>query len=281
MALIKADFFSTSLMRTVTINAVVPVDKMVMPGQEVREKKPFKTLYLLHGIFGNYTDWVTGTNIHAWAQEKNLVVIMPSGDNKFYVDSDATGERYGEFIGKELVQVTRDLFHLSDKREDTYIAGLSMGGYGAIINGLKYNEVFGCIAGLSSGFILDTILTSTNDGPLPTMKRSYFEVLFGNLDQLIGSDKDYKALLLSLKEKQAVIPMIYLACGTEDFLIAQNRDYRDFLTEQDVQVTYEEGSGGHEWNFWNTYIKKVLDWLPLETGAEGIHSGNVGIRKDN
>ena len=76
MALIKVDFISKSLMRTVTINAIVPVDKLSLPGMPVREKKPFKTLYLLHGIFGNYTDWVTGTRIQRWAEENNLVVIM-------------------------------------------------------------------------------------------------------------------------------------------------------------------------------------------------------------
>lgn len=275
MAMIQVDFFSKSLLRTVTVNAILPVDKLMMPGMSVREKKPFKTLYLLHGIFGNYTDWVNGTRIQAWAQDQNLAVIMPSGENHFYVDCEATGEKYGEFIGKELVEVTRDLFHLSDKREDTFIAGLSMGGYGAVRNGLKYWETFGYIAGLSSGFIQQWVLNSTDDAPMPTSRRSYYQTVFGDLEKLPGSDKDVRALILKLKEEKADIPHMYLCCGTEDFLLKENRDYYDFLTGNGIEVTYEEGPGAHEWYFWDTYIKKVLEWLPLENSQAGVSSGNV------
>ena len=276
MALIKVDFISESLVRTVTINAIVPVDKLSMPGMPVREKKPFKTLYLLHGIFGNYTDWVTGTRIQAWAQERNLVVIMPSGENKFYVDNPLSGDMFSQFIGKELVQVTRDLFPLSDKREDTFIAGLSMGGYGALINGLRFHETFSHIGALSSGLILDRVLNSTNDEIMPTNRRCYYESIFGDLDQLIGSEKDYKALITKLKKEKADVPKIYMACGTEDFLINENRDYHEFLVDNQIDVTYVEGPGAHTWEFWDTYIYKVLEWLPLENSSEGVHSGNVG-----
>lgn len=123
MALIQADFFSPSLMRTVTINVILPTDKMVFPGMPVPEKKPLKTLYLLHGIFGNYTDWVTGTRLQAWAQDKGLCVVMPSGENRFYVDNPESENYYGKFIGEDLVNFTRDTFRLSDKREDTFIGG--------------------------------------------------------------------------------------------------------------------------------------------------------------
>ena len=280
MALIRVDFFSESLMRTVTINAIVPVDKMTLPGMPVREKKPFKTLYLLHGIFGNYTDWVTGTRIQRWAQDQNLAVIMPSGGNKFYVDNEKSGEMYSQFIGKELVEKTRDLFPLSTKREDTYIAGLSMGGYGALINGLRFNETFSHICALSSGLIFNTVLNSDNSSPLPTHRRSYYESIFGDLDKLLGSEKDYKALVLKLKKENARIPKIYMACGTEDFLIEENRDYKAFLEENDVDLTYVEGPGAHTWDFWDTYIEKVLQWLPLEHTTESIHSGNVKDEAD-
>ena len=82
---------------------------------------------MLHGIFGNYTDWLSGTRIRAWAEVKNLVVIMPCGENKFYLDNPRLGDMFGEFVGKELVAFTRKLLPLSNKREDTFIAGLSMG----------------------------------------------------------------------------------------------------------------------------------------------------------
>lgn len=274
MAIIEVNFISKCLMRTVTFNAIIPVDKFG-PQAEDAEQKPLKTLYLLHGIFGNYTDWVNGTRIQAWAEANDLAVIMPSGENRFYLDDEKSGELYGEFIGKELVEFTRKLFPLSDKREDTFIAGLSMGGYGAIRNGLKYAENFGCVIGLSAALVHDTWKDADNSAPIFTFRRSYYETIFGEYDKVKGSDKDPKALLLKLKEEGRPVPKMYLCCGTEDGLVTANRDFRDFLNENGVDLTYVEGPGKHDWVFWDTYIKKVLDWLPLNRTGAGINSGNV------
>lgn len=274
MAIIEVNFISKCLMRTVTFNAIIPVDKFG-PQAENAEQKPLKTLYLLHGIFGNYTDWVNGTRIQAWAEANDLAVIMPSGENRFYLDDEKSGELYGEFIGKELVEFTRKLFPLSDKREDTFIAGLSMGGYGAIRNGLKYAENFGCVIGLSAALVHDTWKDADNSAPIFTFRRSYYEAIFGEYDKVKGSDKDPKALLLKLKEEGRPVPKMYLCCGTEDGLVTANRDFRDFLNENGVDLTYVEGPGKHDWVFWDTYIKKVLDWLPLNRIGAGINSGNV------
>ncbi|WP_316518867.1 alpha/beta hydrolase family protein [Neglectibacter sp. CSJ-5] len=274
MAIIEVNFISKCLMRTVTFNAIIPVDKFG-PQAENAEQKPLKTLYLLHGIFGNYTDWVNGTRIQAWAEANDLAVIMPSGENRFYLDDEKSGELYGEFIGKELVEFTRKLFPLSDKREDTFIAGLSMGGYGAIRNGLKYAENFGCVIGLSAALVHDTWKDADNSAPIFTFRRNYYETIFGEYDKVKGSDKDPKALLLKLKEEGRPVPKMYLCCGTEDGLVTANRDFRDFLNENGVDLTYVEGPGKHDWVFWDTYIKKVLDWLPLNRTGAGINSGNV------
>ncbi len=274
MAIIEVNFISKCLMRTVTFNAIIPVDKFG-PQAENAEQKPLKTLYLLHGIFGNYTDWVNGTRIQAWAEANDLAVIMPSGENRFYLDDEKSGELYGEFIGKELVEFTRKLFPLSDKREDTFIAGLSMGGYGAIRNGLKYAENFGCVIGLSAALVHDTWKDADNSAPIFTFRRNYYEAIFGEYDKVKGSDKDPKALLLKLKEEGRPVPKMYLCCGTEDDLVTANRDFRDFLNENGVDLTYVEGPGKHDWVFWDTYIKKVLDWLPLNRTGAGINSGNV------
>lgn len=274
MAIIEVNFISKCLMRTVTFNAIIPVDKFG-PQAENAEQKPLKTLYLLHGIFGNYTDWVNGTRIQAWAEANDLAVIMPSGENRFYLDDEKSGELYGEFIGKELVEFTRKLFPLSDKREDTFIAGLSMGGYGAIRNGLKYAENFGCVIGLSAALVHDTWKDADNSAPIFTFRRNYYEAIFGEYDKVKGSDKDPKALLLKLKEEGRPVPKMYLCCGTEDGLVTANRDFRDFLNENGIDLTYVEGPGKHDWVFWDTYIKKVLDWLPLNRTGAGINSGNV------
>lgn len=273
MALIKIDFFSQALMRTVTVNAVVPTDKFI-PGTQ-GGRKEFKTLYLLHGIFGNYTDWVTGTRIQSWAQEKDLVVIMPSGENKFYVDNAKSGDNYGKFIGEELVDFTRKTFPLSSKREDTFIGGLSMGGYGALRNGLKYSDVFGSIVALSSALVLKGVLNSQYKEDWGIDNRYYFETVFGDIDKLEGSDMDYNALAENIVKSGRTFPKLYLACGTEDFLIDANREYHKLLEKLEVKHTYVEGPGVHDWYFWDEYIKKALNWLPLDGGAQGINSGNV------
>lgn len=263
MALIQATYFSKALSRNVTFTAVIPAPKMVFPGMPAPEKKPFKTLYLLHGILGNHADWSTGSRIRMLAEEKNLAVIMPSGQNSFYVDDEVRGNMFGEFIGVDLVEATREIFKLSDKREDTYIAGLSMGGYGAIRNGLKYCDTFSHVAGLSSALITYQAPEATEDAPWKFGKRSYFEAIFGDLNKLPESDKDPEGVLKIIKAHGKQVPKMYMACGTEDPLIDVNRRYRDFLISEGVDLKYEEGPGVHDWKFWDTYIEKVIDWLPL------------------
>lgn len=277
MALIQVNFVSKSLMRTVPIQVILPVDKLAFEEDTAQEQAPFKTLYLLHGILGNYTDWVSGTNVQRWAEEKNLAVVMPSGDNMFYLDQEKEHNYYGEFIGRELVNLTRRMFPLSHKREDTFIGGLSMGGYGAIRNGLKYHETFGRIAGLSSAMVIDTLEERTNEAPMFFETRDYAERIFGDLSEVKNSDKNPEWLLETLSKEKAVFPKVYLACGTEDFLLEPNRKLKKAMEAAGVELTYEEGPGGHEWDFWNRYIKKVIDWLPLEDDAKsGINSGNIG-----
>ena len=259
MAIVTVDYFSKALMRTVTIHAIVPVDKV--ENEKYISQNKYKTLYLLHGILGNDTDWIVQTRIKHWAQEQEIVVIMPSGENKFYVDNPKSHEYFSRFIGEELVEITRQMFPLSSKREDTCIGGLSMGGYGAIINGLKYHQTFGSIIGMSSALLLDDIIHSKDGDDIPYLyKRSYLESVFGDLNQLIGSDKDYQELIRNLCLEKQLIPRIYLTCGTEDFLIKENRAYRDLLKHYHVDYLYEEFQGDHDWEFWNQAMKNAMTW---------------------
>ena len=273
MAVIKLNYLSKCLMRTVDINVILPVDYLNMNTMSYENHAPFKTLYLLHGIFGDQNDWLYGTRIQRWANEYHLCVVMPSGENMFYADNETTHHLYGQFIGKELVEMTRVMFPLSTEKKDTFIAGLSMGGYGAIVNGLKYCDTFGYVAGLSSGLMIDDWCSCKKPIiDVPDYKK-YYESLFGDITKIKGSDKDYKAL--AEKKNSKDLPHIYLCVGTEDFLLENNRDYRDFLIEKGINVTYEEGPGGHEWDFWDRYIHKVLDWLPLIKTSQNLNSGNV------
>lgn len=276
MALIQMNLFSQSLMRQVPVNVILPVDKLLGPDAPKREEKPYKTLYLLHGIFGNHTDWVVGTRIQRFAEEHDLVVVMPAGDNAFYLDQPATNNFYGEFVGNELVQLTRKMFPLSRKREDTFIGGLSMGGFGAMRNGLKYHNNFGYIISLSGALFIDNLPERDNNSPVFFERRSYAESCFGNLDEVLESDKNPKYLVKKLKEEGADIPKIYIACGESDHLLEFSKDFAAFLQENNVDLTFELGPGAHEWDFWDTYIKKAIEWLPTEDKVKGINSGNIG-----
>jgi len=259
----------------VPVNVILPVDKMLPPGVAARGDIPYKTLYLLHGIFGNHMDWGTTSRVQRFAEEHDLVVVMPAGENAFYVDEPKSHNLYGEFIGKELVELTRKMFPLSHKREDTFIGGLSMGGYGAMRNGLKYHDTFGYIISLSGALFIDDVPARTNNTPVFFEGRDYAESVFGDLEKLLESDKNPKYLVEQILREKSTMPGIYMACGEEDFLLEKNKDFAAFLREKGVEVTFETGPGAHEWDFWDTYIKKAIEWLPTEEKTLGVSSGNV------
>ena len=274
MALLQCTFFSQALMRTVPIQVVLPTDKALGPNAPA-PKGPFPTLYLLHGIFGDQTDWVCGTRIQAWATEWNLAVMMPAGENSFYVDNKKASALYGTFIGKELVDFTRRTFPLSTKREETFIGGLSMGGFGSIVNGLQNPETFGAVCALSSALILDSMMENKEYTDFLMSNKGYYESVFGDLDQVKGGPNDYDALAEKVAASGGPKPRFYLACGTEDGLIGVNRQFRGHLQALGDELTYEEGPGVHDWYFWDEYILKALKWLPLEEPVQGVSSGHV------
>ena len=264
MALIQMNMFSKTLMRQVMVHVILPMDKLADVDKPEREEKPYKTLYLLHGMYGNYMDWVSGTRIQRFAEEHELAVVMPSGDNAFYVDQSKTNNFYGEFVGKELVELTRRMFPLSRKREDTFIGGLSMGGYGAMRNGLKYHNTFGNIISLSGAFIIDELPRRTNEPAKFCERREYAESCFGDLDKLAESDMNPQFLVEKLLKEGAEVPKLYIACGDKDSLLKGNQDFVDFLQKKGVENTFVVAPGDHEWDFWDTYIKKAIEWLPTE-----------------
>ena len=273
MAYIQINLMTESLLRTVNVNVIIPVDKIAMPDkkdQKIIKVKKFKTLYLLHGIFGSQVDWINGTNLQRWAEEKNLAVIMPAGENRFYVDQPITHDYYGRFIGEELVKVTRELFPLSDRKEDTFICGLSMGGYGALRNGLKYCDTFGHVAALSAGNLIDY-----SDGGINFMGDHFLEGVLGDLDEAKNSDKSIRWLVEKNAKEGKTDQRIYLACGESDQMLAHSEHMKELFDENGYDTTYETGPGAHEWDFWNRYIKHVIDWLPLDRSQSGMNSGHV------
>ena len=255
MAIIEMHYRSNALWRSVPVHVILPIDKWDSDGG-VQKGKKFKTLYLLHGLHGDCTEWGTKTRLRRWAEENYLAVVMPAGDNSYYVDRPAENANYGEFIGRELVELTRAMFPLSDKWEDTFIGGLSMGGYGALRNGLKYSDTFShilCFSGALQNFEPVEDLTH----------RAYKECLFGDLEKAKNSDMNPRVLAEKLASSNKK-PKIYMTCGTEDWLLPWSHLYRDLLTEKGFAVTYEEWPGDHDWDVWDESIRRSMDFLPLK-----------------
>lgn len=270
MAILDVEFFSRSLMRNVSFKAVLPNDKQSMACGE-----KLKTLYLLNGVFGSGKDWLMQSCLQEMAERKKLALILPNGENSFYIDRPEAGQLFSTFISKELVEFTRSVFPLSVKKEDTFIAGLSMGGYGALINGLNHPETFSWIGAFSPALVIDNALHSTNDPKVPILsRRSYFESIFGNLDNLSGSAWDYHALAADPKTS-ADFQHIFLSCGKQDFLYPEVKSFAKELDPNrfDVMVYFDEGD--HNWDFWRTCLTRFFDQLPLDQNASYIGSGQA------
>ncbi len=278
MARLSVDFFSAALMRTTTLDVILPVDNvgdaMGVDWQRRHDERawdrrdypgrrgPFKTLYLLHGITGNHTDLISETRIRALAEEHNLAVVMPSGYNAFYIDQPESHNYYGRFIGEELVDATRRMFPLSTKREDTFIGGVSMGAYGALRNGLKFCENFGSIVSLSTAMIVDGFEQIISDD-LFFLSREFLTSTFGDLNQVVNSDKDPARLAADLVYCDRPRPRVFMACGNQDPLAQANRVLADKLRGIGLDVQYHELDGGHDWNLWNQALPQAIAWLPL------------------
>jgi S-formylglutathione hydrolase FrmB len=258
MATLQVHFRSQALHRNVTLQAILPFDA------KSGGKGPFKTLYLLHGLKDNCAIWTAHTRIERWAMERELAVIMPSAENSFYVDMPVGSSCYGDFgvyVGQELVEISRKMFHLSTRREDTFIAGHSMGGFGALRNGLKYHNTFGYIASLSGALQIF-------EYPFDEAERNVLgeDACFGDLESAALSDKNPRvaAEAMFTSVPPSAYPKVYLACGTEDYLLKANRVFADFLKQNGIDLVYKENPGGHDWDYWDTMIQDVLDWLPIE-----------------
>lgn len=262
MAVIHTEFYSNSLARMVGFYTVLPNDlpKEMTEGNP-NYKRGMKTLLLLHGFTGSAKDWLMGSNINELAGKYNLAVIMPSGENSFYLDGKGTGRAYCRYVGAELLEYTRKTFGLSDKREDTFVGGLSMGGYGALHTGLYFPETFSKIIALSSALIVHNIENKTEGFANNAADYDYYFSVFGDLSKLAVSENNPEYLIKKLQEEETPIPGIYMACGTEDFLLQENRDFHGFLEERKVEVTYQESAGIHDWIFWNRYLEPGILWM--------------------
>ena len=257
MAFLQVDYKSKKMGRKVHFNVFMPMD--VDPAGKTGA--PWRTLYLLHGIYGNSTSWVTSSCVQRYADDRNLCVIMPDGENGFYLDHPDYMNNFSGWIGQELVEATRAMFPLSDRWEDTWIGGFSMGGYGALRTGLKYADTFGGIIAFSSALLLESLQNrSSAEGPV---NEAYTRAIFGDPDHLLDTDLDPLYLARIRCQEGKPVPRMYISCGEQDFLLAANDRFSRQLTELGIPHTYRTTPGGHTWDFWEQEIRHViLDWMP-------------------
>ena len=261
MAIIQADFFSKLLKRIVPFNMILPIDS-VIPSPKP-QALPLKTLYLLHGYMGGVMDLFGRFSLGEFAEQNNLAIVMPDGENHFYTDDTQRNDLYGEFIGRELIEFTRLMFPLSDKREDTIIGGISMGGYGALINGLKYNDVFSRIIAISPAIITHELKNATEEPDYIGCTSGFYESVFGDLTTAAERDTDPFFLSEKLAREKAIFPNIYFACGCNDRLVHTNRKLDSHLTALNIPHIYEENEGTHDNLFFTPHLIKALSGIPL------------------
>lgn len=240
MALIQMDYMAESIQRWTTSWVYLPFD-------ETDAKTEPGAVVLLHGYGGNHTDWLVHTTLCRTARALNLALVMPDGDNSFYLDHPARSEDYEAYIGQELPRLMQKAFSIAGNPENTFIMGVSMGAFGALRIGAKYGNVYRKAAGLS------TPLAPFGKG----RAGGHVDVLAGGP----GGDSMLDALGRALSQKQAVAEM-YVAVGAEDPLLADNRCLERFLLRNNVPHAYREVPGCRDaFEFLESESRKALLWM--------------------
>lgn len=267
MAHIDCSYFSMALQKNAHFIACIP---SLLPDDYLEDHedryddidRKFPTLYLLHGSYGDCTDWDLRTSIERYCQDHQIAVIMPSGENSSYLNMKA-GENYLGYIGEELVEFTRKMFPLSRERSETYIAGLSMGGYGAYRIGLEYPETFGKIASLSGALDMVLLHSGPKEAHFAKMPQNYLRAVYDAADStsVAGTRDDLLTLLETRTQDGTVLPALYMSVGNEDFIKPANDSFYARAQELQVPVLYEHFPGVHSWDYWDAHIIDVLNWI--------------------
>lgn len=265
MAFFHMNFFSPTLLVGTDVNVFIPTpDSGELSGGKdtsyFHDGVKYPVLYLLHGAYGDYSDWARLTGIERYAQERKLAVVMPSADNSFYQDM-YRGGKYLTYFTQELPDYIARLFPVSTRREDTFVAGLSMGGYGAVRVAFEVPERFGAVASLSGAIDLLAVIGDVSEAP--QRPPFYWDAIFADPARVEGTDADLFALAKKRMAQGRTLPPIYQTVGTEDFIYPANLSAKKKLEELGLDLTYAEHPGIHDWVFWDTYIQDVLKWLPI------------------
>ena len=256
MAHLRVDFFSDSLALSTSMTVLLPqrtTTRIGMAGATADGPPP--VLYLLHGLSDDDTVWLRRTSIERYVAPLGLAVVMPQVHRSFYAD-EHHGGHYWTFLSEELPALVHSWFRVSGRREDTFVAGLSMGGYGALKWALRQPERFAAAASLSGALHIG----GTRSGRVRAEDPRLFERIYGDRSPA-GTDDDLLALVG--RADPAALPALYVCCGEQDELLEGNRTFLAACAEASVPVTTSFGPGVHDWAYWDATIQDVLAWLPL------------------
>ena len=219
-----------------------------------QKNEKFPVIYLLHGLAGHYDNWIDKTKIAEYSAAYKFIVVTPEGGDGWYTDSATiSNDKYEDYIIKELVPEIDAKFRTLADRDHRLIAGLSMGGYGAIKFGLKYPDLFSVVGSFSGA--LDAPLR----GPKSEFLRPSIISVFGPDDSKTRKDNDVFGVIRAMSADQIKnIPFIYLDCGTEDSFFQINRDFDALLVEKKIPHEFRELPGKHEWPYWDSQIQEFL-----------------------
>jgi S-formylglutathione hydrolase FrmB len=259
MALIDCKFFSETLGMCSSMRVILPetTERRIGDSGVSRAAQPafrgHPTLFLLHGMSDDESIWTRSTSLERYAAAIGLAVVMPNVHRSFYTNM-LHGYRYWDFVSRELLDKARAFFPLSHAREDNFVAGLSMGGHGAFKLALSLPETFAAGASLSGvADVTEFRQTRALD----------YELIFGSSGPERGSEHDLFHLATTLARSDRPRPRLFQCCGTEDFLLSQNRSLRDHLQPLGFDYLYEEGPGLHDWAYWDKMIARTLSWLAV------------------
>jgi S-formylglutathione hydrolase FrmB len=257
MALVTCDFFSDVLEVGCSMTVVLPQPTEEQIGVEgaAIPRTDFPVLYLLHGLSDDHTAWQRYTSVERYAAAAGLAVVMPAVNRSFYAN-ERNGGRYWDYVADELPEIVGNFFKVSQDPAKTYVAGLSMGGYGAMKLALTHPDRFAAAATLSGALDLDE-LSSRPD------RVELFDRIFG---ESIPDDADLFELLE--KADASTLPRIHVSAGTEDApaLVEGNRKFVAMLEEKDADVRSDFRPGGHVWQLWDDLLPEIIDWM-LTPGA--------------
>ncbi len=249
MSLLQCSIYSHVLGREVSVNVIMPhASKQFEQGADIGR---VPVLYLLHGLTENHSTWLRKSAIERYVAGRQLAVVMPDGGRDFYTDTKS-GIRWFEFLTVELPKALGTMLSISDKREDTFVAGLSMGGYGAFKAALMRPDLYSCAASLSGAVDISRVTAMGDE--MPEVRAAF------------GEGGEYAHDLYDLAKNCTNMPALYQSCGTTDFLYADNIRFRDFIKDYAKDYTFDEAEFDHCWEFWDIQIYRVIDWISEHNG---------------